>query len=359
MGYILYITYITFGELSSGSSVRPQKMLDAFKEIGLNVLLLSGSQAYKNKEERLAQINNIYIEIKKEKPLFCYIESPSDPIIFKEDRQLIKTIHDIGIKIGYFYRDAYYKVGRDYIFGGHHLSLKKYVRYIYYKALFERDDRLIKKNIDLVYFPTLLMAEYFNFKQFDALPPAGELINITGTDYHENLIYVGAVSEPYGANLMFKALDFINQKHNINLILVCRKEDVINIDERFKEKQWLKIVHATGTELGKYYKQARLALLPKLPNKYNDFAMSVKIFEYMSYGLPIIAVKTLELSRFFDKFQIGKISEASVTEYANEIINLYFDEEQYQKYRLNVSNALLNDNLWIHRAEKIRADLSK
>ena len=41
---ILYITFIDFGEFKSGSSVRPQKMYDAFRQLGHEVKLLEGQQ---------------------------------------------------------------------------------------------------------------------------------------------------------------------------------------------------------------------------------------------------------------------------------------------------------------------------
>ena len=56
---ILYITYIDFGKMTSGSAVRPQRMYQAFREIGAEVTLLSGSQELSNKEERKKNVEQI------------------------------------------------------------------------------------------------------------------------------------------------------------------------------------------------------------------------------------------------------------------------------------------------------------
>jgi len=108
---VLYITYIDFGNMLSGSSVRPQKMYQAFIDCGFNIKLLSGSTKNVDKKKRVKNINEIREWLKFNTPDFCYIESPTTHINFKEDRDLIKLIHNKGIKIGYFYRDALYKLG--------------------------------------------------------------------------------------------------------------------------------------------------------------------------------------------------------------------------------------------------------
>ena len=110
---ILYITYIDLNApQTSGSSVRPNKMLDAFLKSGHTVKLLSGSTEYIHRTQRKHSIKEIHSWLKNETPDICYIESSTYPIIFHADRMLIKHIHKLGIPIGYFYRDFYRKFPR-------------------------------------------------------------------------------------------------------------------------------------------------------------------------------------------------------------------------------------------------------
>lgn len=49
---ILYITYIDFKDVNSGSSVRPQKIYETLVASGHNVKLLSGSQSNEMRDIR-------------------------------------------------------------------------------------------------------------------------------------------------------------------------------------------------------------------------------------------------------------------------------------------------------------------
>ena len=111
----MYISYVNMHNFGSGSSVRPILMYKAFLQSGFEVIYIEKEASFANKKERIKDINRIKKWLDYNIPDFCYIESPGDPIILKEDRKLIKYIKRKNIKIAYFYRDAYYKVGKKYL----------------------------------------------------------------------------------------------------------------------------------------------------------------------------------------------------------------------------------------------------
>lgn len=356
MKTVLYITYIDMQEMTSGSMVRPQKIYSAFIEEGFNIKLLKGSELRNKKEKRIKSIYEIEEWLKDNTPDYCYIESPSSPIIFKEDLNLIKKIHKKNIKIGFFYRDAYYKLGKKYVFQNTKFSVKKYLKYYFYKLLAYRTDNCIRKNVDIVYFPSESMSKFFDFKDKRALPPAAEKVEYTYSESN-NLIYVGGVSEEYGTNLIFEAMDIVNKKHEINLNLVCRKEEMNNIPKQYLNKKWLKIYHASDKELKPIYENSKLALIAKKPSVYNNFAISVKIFEYITYGLPIIAVNTYETNKIIEKYKIGISTDVSSESLANGILTLYENNKLYNELKENIKLSL-NENLWSTRVKQIDYDLS-
>lgn len=361
MNTILYITYIDMMTANSGSRVRPKKIYETFLNMNYNVKLLKGVASKENREERMRNIREIKEWLKTNKPQYCYIESPSDPIIFKQDRNLIKLIHKKGIKIGYFYRDAYYKLGKDYIFNNKKVNVfsKKYLKYIYYKFLFWRDEQLIKHYVDIVYFPSESMTQYFNFKNMRALPPAGEIIEFRKDENADSLIYVGGISENYGIDYLLEAMKKINEKQYVKLILVCRKEEMTSIDKKYVNEKWLEICNVSGIEnLKPLYEKAKIALIPKKPSIYNNFAISVKIFEYMSFNLPIVAINTTETAKIIQHFNIGLISKDNAEEFAETILKLYNNEELYNQLSYNVKKALINDNLWESRVKQINEELT-
>ena len=347
---------------SSGSSVRPHRIYDAFIEEKYKVKLLSGDILKKNKKHRVAKIKEISRWLDTNIPKYCYIESPpSEPILYKEDRKLIKKIHNKGIKIGYFYRDAYYELGKDFVFNNKKVSIfsKKYLKYIYYKLLFFRDRILLYNNVDIVYFPSLSMSKYFKFKDMSALPPAGEIIDDINDTNGKSVIYVGGISKQYGIDLLLESMNIVNKKQHINLNLVCREKELYNISSEYKDKEWLKIFNISGKEaLKKIYSDSKIALIATKRSIYNNFAIPTKLFEYMQYNLPIIATDNFEVKKIIEKYNIGIITEENPEAYAKAILKLYNDEELYLKYKSNEKEALLTENLWKHRINEINENLT-
>lgn len=359
---ILYINYIDMNNTSSGSSVRPRRIYEAFIKERYSIKLLSENILKTNKKNRIARVRKISEWLDDNLPKYCYIESPpSEPILYKEDRELIRKIHDNGVKIGYFYRDAYYELGKDFVFDNKKVNIfsKKYLKYIYYKLLFFRDHMLLHNNVDIVYFPSLSMSKYFKFKDMRALPPAGELVNGFNNNDGKSIIYVGGISKLYGIDLILEAMEKVNQKQYINLNLVCREKELYNISDEYKNKEWLKIYNISGQEaLMKVYKESKIALIATQKNIYNNFAIPTKLFEYMQYNMPIVATNNLEVKNIIEKYNIGIATEADAEKYADAILKIYNDEELYVKLKDNERNALLSENLWKHRIQKINEDLT-
>lgn len=355
MSKILYITYIDFGEFNSGSSVRPQMMYDAFQKLGCEVKLLQ-TQQNKRKERRKA-VAEVSEWLDSNRPDLCYIESPSGPIFNSCDHRLIKKIHKMGVKTGYFYRDAYYKFAD--LFGQ---SSNKTLREKVIAFLSEHDLKFLKKNVDLVYFPTKMMATYFDFPNTAPLPPAcvGNFLDKSEQKNERKSIYVGALSKSYGTDTMLSAYDILNADGvNYPLTIICRKTELPYIKEEYLKKPWLSIQHVSGKEnLKKVYEQANLGLRPVEKNEYNDFAFSVKIMEYMEFGLPVVSINSTETANFINKFSTGLVCEDNPQDFANKVKMILADQQSYSRYARNVYQAVNNGNRWIDRAQTVLQDLS-
>lgn len=353
---ILYITYIDFGDFKSGSSVRPQMMYHAFQTLGCEIKLLQTQQ--NRRKERCAAVKEINRWLKENKPDICYVESPSGPIFQLCDLKLLKRIKRAGIPIGYFYRDAAYKF--DNIFVKGKKTLKQYL----IAWMSQRDVRFLNKTADLIYFPTISMAKYFPFKQVKALPPAcvGNLADKRGRKNEKRCIYVGGVSKRYGSDTLLQAFDKLNPGGicEYSLTLVCREREVSYIPEEYLKKPWLTLVHTSGKEnLAKLYEKADLALYPIQKNEYNDFAFSVKLMEYMEFGLPVVAVNCEEAEKFIVKYSTGLTSQDNPEDFAAKIRDILLNEEIYDCYTQAVYQAVQNGNCWKDRAQCVVQDLKQ
>lgn len=353
---VLYICFADFSRADSGSSVRPQKMYKAFLERGHEVKLLCGSDGNDCRKERKKNVAEINSWLNSEKPDICYIESPTGAIMLDCDIRLIKRIHRMGIPIGYFMRDFHSKFPE--VFPrrkGFVNSLKDLYLNIRQKKTFA-----VLNNVDIVYLPSEESKYLFEYRDMRELSPAGEN-KISDTAVHEqNCIYVGGVKQQYSFEDLLNTFAELNSNGlKYRLIACVRKNEWKIFDSKYKNAPWLDIYHVSGTELEPLYEKASIAIIsPQRGNTYNDVAISVKLYEYMSYGLPIVSLDSPAMSRIIKKYELGIVSETP-KQMAESIRFLLNDAQEYSKYKNNVKKALLSENLWVHRVDTVVQDLSE
>ena len=338
---VLYITFVDFNEQKSGSSVRPKKIYDAFLEEGYDVTLLTGLQT--RKLERWKRCFFYYRNIRKRTYDFCYVEPPAGPIFNLSDHLLLLYISKVKkIPIGLFYRDAYWKFADWYQLKG----IKRFVINIMHKF----DWIIIKKTCKRIFFPTKTMGDLFDFYDKKALPPGCELITVEKKSNKDvELIYVGGLSEEYGGKLLLEVLEKVNQKRKINLHLVCRKEES-SLLELYKDKPWLNVYHSSGQELKDIYSKVNLAIIPRKIDFYMDFAMPVKLFEYISYELPIVATNCKEVANFINNNKIGVVVEDNIESLSEVLLNINIKD--ILRYTENV-RVVKENSTWNNRVEEI------
>ena len=104
------------------------------------------------------------------------------------------------------------------------------------------------------------------------------------------------------------------------------------------------------------YEQADLALYPIEKNAYNDFAFSVKLMEYLEYGLPMVAVNCTETEKFVRKYDLGLVCKNDPEDFAAKVSEILTNTELYAHCAQNAAQAV-QGNLWVDRAKTVIADL--
>lgn len=346
---ILYITFIDFGELKSGSSVRPQKMYHAFADLGHKVKLLEGQQ--NRRAQRRERVRETLSWLDTHKPDLCYIEPPAGPFFNRIDLRLIRKVHAMGVPVALFYRDAYWKFADWW-------GVKGPKRWVL-THMHKRDLRVFQKNCDILYFPSPTMADLFDFPRRKPLPPGGEVRCEPHRKLFRTIVYVGGISEKYGSLPLLRAVELLQEKGvDVRLTLVCREAEMAHLDKRYRQAGWLEIRHASGDEeLAPIYAQADAGLLPMKRDFYMDFAVHVKMFEYMGYGLPVIATDCVETKRIIDRYGCGLTCKDDAASLAGAIEQFYSDPDRIAVLRQNVVRAM-EENQWKNRAQTVVEDLS-
>jgi glycosyltransferase involved in cell wall biosynthesis len=104
------------------------------------------------------------------------------------------------------------------------------------------------------------------------------------------------------------------------------------------------------------YTLCHIGLIFVEPSPYWKFAIPYKLFEYLSYGKPIIASKGTAAGDFVQKWNVGWAipyeAEALIALFAHLSTN-------YEEIRTCIKNiaVIAADNLWDARILKVRDDL--
>lgn len=356
---LLYLSYIPLENLpTSGSSVRPQKMKEALEGLGVEVKSFGG--ANNDLALRRKTVAGIRALLRSWKPDACYIEPPSGPLFYYGDVLLIRQLHRMGVPLSIFYRDAYWKYP-EYGAGKKLSATDRLKRFVVKQMQLHQWD-VFKKNIDLIYFPSLSMAKEFDCQQKDTLPPGGFIPNFkekAAPGDPLQCIFVGGAARDHGTFLTLEAFEKLNRSAlRAKLTYVCPEGQwkALGIDEG-KYKDWLELVHTSGDDnLRPLYEKADLALLTAPKTFYRDFAVPIKIFEYISYLKPILVTDCTETAKIVREEQVGWVTRDDADSVAEKLEALCSHPEEILAVRGRME-AARQENLWSSRAEKVLRDL--
>lgn len=347
----------------SGSSIRPLKMLNAFKEIGYDVDTVMGDG--KKRREQFKKIeDNIKNGIKYD---FLYSESSTMPTLLTEknhfpkypflDFSYFKKIKNENIPIGLFYRDIYWAFE---IYIKENGKLKSNIAKIFYKYDLSKYNQLL----DIFYLPSIEMNDYIPkdiIIDIKSLPPgidSREYEGLDKKDYRKeklNIFYVGGIGDLYNLEKIFKA---VSNDNRFSLKICCRKEEWQNNKEKYAKylNNNIEIIHKSGEELLPYFEEADLTNLYFEPVVYRKFAVPVKLFEYMLYKRPIIATKGTFTGRFTEEENIGwQVSYDDLE--IKKILNYIYENQSELIVKSNNMKKLIEYNTWKARAIQVRDDL--
>lgn len=346
-------------EQKSGSQIRPMKLLQAFRNIGYTVDAVMGTV-----RERKKQIKEIKKNIKQGIQYdFLYSESSTMPTALTESHHLpIAPFLDFSffsyckknnIKIGLFYRDIHwlfpqYQLGK--------YNLKKQVAYFFYKF----DLRKYREILTVLYLPSIEMARYLPIDLSDkikSLPPGADTVR--ESSYNElgqnqlTFIYVGGLSSLYDIELFMR----VKNKYNCIFNLCTRKQEWQDQKNKYKEViAKTNIYHPNKSELSSIYDKSQIGILYVKPTLYWSFAIAVKLFEYMAYRKPIIAVKGTAVGNFVESNDIGWVINYTKEDLEKLLRYLTNNRDEINKKIENIEKIILN-HTWEARARQVEKDL--
>ncbi|WP_340084382.1 glycosyltransferase family 4 protein [Siminovitchia sp. FSL H7-0308] len=366
---IVYFPFKLSANPKSGSGIRPKKMVEAFQALGqdknLEIIIVAG-----NSSKRKEQIKEFIHSGKVQKTLFCYMENSTMPYWLTDedhiprhpfiDYYFLKYLKRNHVPIGLFYRDIYWKFKELYSLEGVKKVLTPLIRKIYQFELSR-----FYNVVDVLYLPSLEMNKYVGWDgEVQVLPPGIDRMKVLSNpniNDRVNLIYIGGISERYGIKTLIDAMEILQKKKKqVHLYLICRKAEYEQ-NKLLKEKadnDWITIEHLSGEELLQVCKKAHIGMIPIQKNSYHDFAVPVKLFEYLSFGLPLVVTDCSAQTRIVREGGYGLVAKDSADELAQSILNIA-QENNYIEYKNNILQNAFKNHSWYARVAKVYADLSK
>ncbi|MFY4775148.1 glycosyltransferase [Metabacillus sp. RGM 3146] len=364
---LVYFPYELQKNPKSGSGVRPKRLVEAFKRYGekqqVETVVISGQS-----KERKQKINEYLHQYNLSDALFCYMENSTMPYWLTDkdhvpraigmDFGFWKKLKDNHIPIGCFYRDVYWQFNDMYVppFG------KKFLTPVM-QGIYRQELKAYHKAVDIMYLPSLEMNRFVNWtKKFDELPPGMEKTDEPEKSSNSipTAVYVGGITDQIGILTMLEAFDEINGAGtNVQLDFICREGEFKKDQEiqKYQEKAWINIMHLSGDGLKEVYKKADIALIPREKNTYHDFAMPVKLFEYLSYHLPIVATNCDAQARLLEDNNFGIVSKVDKQDF-KESVQKALKPEVHASMVSSIREHAFAENSWDARVEKVAKDLT-
>lgn len=161
------------------------------------------------------------------------------------------------------------------------------------------------------------------------------------------VIYFGNTGIRRGILTMIHAAHVLKEIPNIHFIIIGDSREQIMLENEIKKLN-LKNVELIGyideeTAMS-YISAANLGACPFLRNNHHDTTVANKMFQYMAYGVPVIASNCPSQVNIINKYQCGVIFKAgNVEDFVSKLLAFYKDKEFQNIAITNCRNAIKND----------------
>ena len=293
----------------SGSSVRPRLMAQAFEELGYKVTLITGRVA-----QRVEGIRQVASELARGRRFeFVYSESHTLPMPLTEshhlplhpllDYRFFASMRRSGVPVGLFYRDAHWRFPE--LTPGYPAA-KRVVVNSFHRFEWQQ----LSRSVDHLFLPlTEMRAALPNTEsapRVSSLPP-GLIPRPRKTSERPpgrlRLLYVGGVTPPLYD--LTPLIDAARQVERLSVTICCRKEEWSRQAPHYDVPAEVRVVHAVGSQLEELYEDADAVAILWRPHPYLSLTLPVKLFEALSYGLPVVTSHGTATADFVATHDVG------------------------------------------------------
>jgi len=199
-------------------------------------------------------------------------------------------------------------------------------------------------------------------KNIIIIPPGGELlykddVNIINTQRFQSkkIVYAGLVNPREHVDLFVKSIPHIKKAFPKTEFIISEKgENVKEIKSLCKQ---LKINprfywHQSREKARQMLKTCYVGALPSRDDIPRKLGTPLKLLEYISNLIPVVANDVGSWCNVIKKHEIGILTNDDPKEFSNAIMTLLSDEDLYHKMQINMIDLLKDTFSWKNHVEK-------
>jgi hypothetical protein len=184
------------------------------------------------------------------------------------------------------------------------------------------------------------------------LPPGSPaLVAVPRAETANRLLYVGDARLPaHGAERLIDAVRRARRRGTaIELLIVCRPGQ----EPPGPHPPWVRLARAEGRQINALLPGVLAAVIPRPRSAYNDLALPVKLFDYLSYGRPLLVTDCAEQAAVVREAHAGVIvgdDPEQLAEGVRRIASAPGDELDRWSYAAHAAASVAS---WRSRAERV------
>jgi len=335
---LLYAMYDTSG-LQRGPAVRIERMRVALGE-RCELAVISGGRASRIvgwlRIAGFGSIDAVYVEASSS------FATPIDLLFLACARARRKPV-------GVYFRDAYQLYRREYPLSRRRQRLLDW--------LWRISTPMLKRVASRRFAPSPGLADALGLASPVLLPPGVDPdLPFLGAGSAPVVAYVGSLGPGDGVRLLLEAMAGVREQVADAALRVVAPDDpratVGNLPA------WVEWVRAGRDELPAALRGTRVCVIPRLITDYTNLAVPLKLFDYLGFGVPIVATRTTEVARILGPTDAGILVADEPAALAEAISRVLVDDDLAAGLAAR-ARALSEDPAmgWAARADTVLATL--
>jgi len=162
------------------------------------------------------------------------------------------------------------------------------------------------------------------------------------------LLYLGNTSKRRGLDMVINSIVTLkNLIPNLMLVVVGSSSYDNSLKSLVIKNKVKDFVSFEGwkneTEFPSYLSIANIGISPLTSNIHHDTTYANKIFQYMSFGCPLICSDVLAQKEIIEKYKVGELFKTeNSNDFSKTVLELYKNSEKLKTYSLNCKIAIEN-----------------